>query len=117
MYDSTENPWGHLETHIGTNPVPFKLSDCASGITRGFKKVQITEDGPLFTQVESVFELSSSVVILAYRVYKTKDYIDVFSTVFWNEKAKALKFKVPAKEIASCDIPSCKHPSPHKTYV
>ena len=97
MYDSTENPWGHLETHIGTNPVPFKLSDCASGITRGFKKVQITEDGPLFTQVESVFELSSSVVILAYRVYKTKDYIDVFSTVFWNEKAKALKFKVPAK--------------------
>jgi len=96
MSTSTENPWGHDLDRTTSNKVPFKLSTCDHGLVNDFKQMKVLEDGELFTIIQSVFELSDSVVILNYKIYKEEKYVDVKTTIFFNEKDKAIEFKIPA---------------------
>ena len=95
MYDDTADPWGFDLVAVGTNPVPFDLSKCDSGVFNDLKNVRIIEDGDVLTQVESLFELGKSTVRASYKIYKTLPYVDVEWDVLWNERLKALKVRIP----------------------
>ena len=95
MYDDTADPWGFDLVEVGTNPVPFALSNCESGVFRGLKSVRIIEDGDVLTQVESLFESGKSTVRACYNIYKDLPYVDVQWDVLWNDRMKALKIQIP----------------------
>ena len=95
LYDDNADPWGWYMERIGENPLPYRLSDCTSGPFGGLKNVNVIEDGEVLTEVESFFELGSSYVRVAYKMYRDLPYTDVTVDVFWNEQQKALKIKVP----------------------
>ena len=95
MYEDNADPWGWDLEKIGENPQPFTLSKCDKGVFRGMENVKITHDGDVMTEVESFFEGGNSFVRVTYKLYKDLPYADVTVDVFWNEKEKALKLKVP----------------------
>lgn len=92
---STENPWGHDLDRVTSNRVPFELSSCDHGITANLKQMKVVEDGDIFTKIQSIFEKGDNIVILNYKIYKEEKYIDVEANVFYNDKAKAIEFKIP----------------------
>ena len=95
MYDDNADPWGFDLKSVGTNGRRFRLSDCKRGPFRGLQSVRIIEDGDILTEVESLFEKDASFVRTSYKIYKDLPYVDVNVNVFWNEKEKALKLRVP----------------------
>ena len=95
MYDDVADPWGFDLVNVGTNPVPFALSECTSGVFRDMQSVRIIEDGDVLTEVESLFELGKSTVRANYKIYKDLPYVDVQWDVLWNERLKALKIQIP----------------------
>ena len=95
MYDDIADPWGFDLVSVGTNPVPFALSKCNSGVFDNLKNVCVIEDGDVLTQVESLFELGKSSVRASYKIYKDLPYVDVQWDVLWNERLKTLKVQIP----------------------
>ena len=93
---STENPWGHDLDKTTTNKKPFKLSKCNKGLVKDLKQMKVVEDGDLFTKIQSIFEADQNVVILTYCIYKEEKYIDVNAIIFFNDRNKAIEFKIPA---------------------
>jgi len=96
MYDDIADPWGFDMVSVGTDPEPFALSKCDSGVFHNLKNVCVIEDGDVLTQVESLFELGRSTVRACYNIYKDLPYVDVQWDVLWNERLKALKVRIPA---------------------
>lgn len=96
MLDDNADPWGWYMDRIGTEEVPFRLSECAKGPFEGLKNVHVIESGEVLTEVESFFEAGASFVRLSYKIYRDLPMIDVAVDVLWNEQQKALKIKIPA---------------------
>ena len=94
MFDDIADPWGWDLKSVGTNPKPFVLSK--NEMFGSPTSVRITEDGVVYTEVESYFECENSFVKVAYKIYKDMPYVDVDFYVLWNEKEKALKVKIPS---------------------
>ena len=95
MYEDNADPWGWDLIEIGTNGKPFALTKGEKGPFQGRPSVAVVEEGDVLTEVESLFELSSTYVKVSYKIYKDLPYIDVSYHVLWNEQEKALKVKVP----------------------
>ena len=95
MLEDNADPWGWWMDAIGKNPRSFALTDCTEGPFKGLTNVRVTEDGPVLTQVESLFKLEQSYVQVAYKMYKDLPYTDVTLEVFWNQQDDALKIKIP----------------------
>ncbi len=95
MLEDNADPWGWYMDAIGKNPRQFQLSQCKTGPFENLKNVAVTEDGPVLTQVESLFELDTSFVRVTYKMYRDLPHTDVTVDVLWNEQQKALKIKLP----------------------
>lgn len=95
LFDDNADPWGWDLDHIGDNPVPMQLSDCTKGVFRNFHNVRVIEDGNVLMHVESFFEGGGSYVRVDYKIYKHLPYTDITLDVFYNEREKALKIKIP----------------------
>lgn len=96
MLNDNADPWGWYMDRIGTEEVPFRLSECDKGPFAGLKNVKIIESGEVLTEVESFFEAGASFVRVSYKIYRDAPTIDVGVDVLWNEQQKALKLKIPA---------------------
>ncbi len=100
LYEDNADPWAmskeQNERGLGENPRDFA---CVSGdgIFAGLEKVTVTEDGPLLTAVEALFEAGDSKIVNEYRIYKNQPYIDVNVRVFWREADRMLKLALPCK--------------------
>lgn len=96
LYNDNADPWGWNMVKIGSTPQEFHLSDGKNGVFAGRKNVHVVENGDVLTEVECLFELSSSFIKISYKIYKDLPYIDVDYYVLWNEQEKALKIKLPS---------------------
>lgn len=94
MYDDTPDSWGWDIDKIGENPVDACLTD--RGIFEGIENVHIIEDGEILTEAEAFFKANDSTIRISYKMYRDLPYLDVSLDVLWNERAKALKLKIPS---------------------
>ena len=95
VFDDNEDPWGWRMCKLGTNFRPMKLDTTGNGLFEGLKGVTILEDGPVLTQVEALFSLGESHVVVNYKFYHGLPYMDVNAHVIWNGRMKGLKFELP----------------------
>lgn len=95
VFDDNEDPWGWRINKLGSNFRDMKLDKSGKGLFEKLKGVTIIEDGPVLTQVESVFSLDDSHVVVNYKFYYDLPYIDVNMHVIWNSRSKGLKVKLP----------------------
>jgi alpha-mannosidase len=61
----------------------------------GMKPIQITDDGELFTKVETFFVRENTRIRLEYTIYKKNNAVDVTADVFMNDADRMLKIAVP----------------------
>ncbi len=101
MFADTEDPWGFKMFSLGKDYRDFSLSPCDKGMFAGLQAVKITEQGDVLTQVESLFELNTSTVVLRYKIYRDLPYVDVTVEVLWNEQSQGLKLRIPSVEAGS----------------
>lgn len=98
LYDDNADPWAMSKAQnrrgMGENPRDFTCA-AGDGIFAGLEKVTVTEDGPLLTAVEALFEAGDSKIVNEYRIYKNQPYIDVNVRVFWREADRMLKLALP----------------------
>jgi alpha-mannosidase len=59
------------------------------------KNVQIVEDGPVRTVVETLFQYNQSNICQRYKFSKKGSEFEVETRVFWNEKDRMLKIAIP----------------------
>ncbi|NLK39657.1 MAG: alpha-mannosidase [Clostridiales bacterium] len=100
MYDDNEDPWAMSDAQLkrlGTDPRDFKLMAPTDGIFAGLDSVEIIEDGEVYLGIESFFSLDETKIRIAYKIYKDSPYIDINVNVFWNEKNKILKLRLPVQ--------------------
>lgn len=95
IYDDNCDPWGWTFDKIGKNPVVAVPDTGNRGMFGDFESVHIIENGDIFTETESFFTANDSKFRIAYKVYKDLPYIDITCDVFWNERQKTLKLKIP----------------------
>lgn len=95
IYDDNPDPWGWGLEKIGENPQSMKLSSNKEGLFTNLTNVNVVEQGDLFVEIESLFELNGNYLILKYKIYKEEIYIDVKVEFYMNERLKALKLKIP----------------------
>ena len=108
MFNDNEDPWGwHMKAFddqygIDGNPLnthqkymwEMKLDKSKKGLFNNISGTRIIEQGPLFTEVESIFSKNESHVITNYKIFKDTPYIDVKVRVVWNEPKKGLKLRL-----------------------
>ena len=82
--------------NFNKNPVKACLGDVSKGVFSGLKNISVIEDGDIFTEIESLYDVLDSKIRIGVKLYKNHPYIDVNVTVFWNEIGKMLKIEVPA---------------------
>ena len=73
----------------------FKLDNKGKGVFTGLKGVTVLGDGPVLTEVQSLYSLGESHVVVNYKIYKNKPSIDMNLHVLFNEHGKGLKLKFP----------------------
>lgn len=95
MFDDNEDPWGWRLNKLGENYRNMPLDKSGKGLFENLKGVTVLENGPLLTQVESLFTLDESHVVVNYKFYHDLPYIDVNIHVIWNSKCKGLKIQLP----------------------
>lgn len=98
IFEDNEDPWAMSDAQlkrVGTSPRDFTLMNPPDGIFADLDSVQIVEDGPIYLGVESFFSLDDTKVRLLYKIYKENPCVDVDVNIFWNEKKKILKLKIP----------------------
>ncbi len=95
VFDDNEDPWGWRMNKLGTNHKAMKLDKSGKGLFENLKGVTVLEDGPVLTQVEALFSLSESHVVVNYKFYHNMPYMDINAHVVWNSKEKGLKFRLP----------------------
>lgn len=97
FFDDNADPWGMSAAQavrLGNNPEPFENRN-GDGVLSGLRNVNVIEDGPLVTVVQSVFALNNTRIVMDYWIYKNKPYIDVKVRVFMNDINKLLKLCIP----------------------
>jgi len=97
VFDDNEDPWGWYLHKLGSNHRAMKLDTSGKDLFEGLKGVTIIEDGPVLTQIEALFSLDDSHVIVDYKFYHNLPYMDVNAHIIWNSKGKGLKFKLPLR--------------------
>lgn len=95
MFDDNEDPWGWRINKLGSNHRNMNLDKTGKGLFENLKGVTVIEDGPVLTQVEAVFSLDDSHVVVNYKFYHDMPYMDVKLHVVWNSRMKGLKIKMP----------------------
>ena len=95
VFDDNEDPWGWRMCKLGTNFRAMNLDTTGTGLFEGLKGVTILEDGPVLTQVEALFSLGESHVVVDYKFYHGLPYMDVSAHVVWNSRGKGLKLEFP----------------------
>lgn len=95
MFDDNEDPWGWRMNKLGSNHRDMILDKSGKGLFENLKGVTVIEDGPVLTQVEAVFSLDDSHVVVNYKFYHGLPYMDVNLHVIWNSRSKGLKIKLP----------------------
>jgi len=95
VFDDNEDPWGWRMNKLGTLHRAMKLDKSGKGILKNLKGVTVLEDGPVLTQVEALFSLGESHIVVNYKFYYDLPYMDVNAHVIWNSAGKGLKFKLP----------------------
>ncbi len=105
LFGDNEDPWGwnltrfdEPKTYEG-KPEDFgsfkkiKLDNKGVGVFSNLKGVTVIEDGNFLTEVQALFSTKSSHIVMKYKVYKNKPYIDISLHTLWNESKKGLKLK------------------------
>ena len=95
MFDDNEDPWGWRINKLGENFRDFSLDKTGKGLFENLKGVTVLEDGEVLTQVEALFSLDESHIVVNYKFYHNMSYMDVNVHVIWNSKGKGLKIKLP----------------------
>ncbi len=95
VFDDNEDPWGWRINKLGSNLNAMSLDKTGKGLFENLKGVTVLEDGPVLTQVEALFTLGESHVVINYKFYHDMPYMDVNLHVIWNSKSKGLKLKLP----------------------
>ena len=95
MFDDNEDPWGWRMNKLGENFRDFSLDKTGKGLFENLKGVTVLEDGEVLTQVEALFSLDESHIVVNYKFYHNMPYMDVNVHVIWNSKGKGLKIKLP----------------------
>ncbi len=95
MFDDNEDPWGWRMNKLGENFRDMIPDKTGKGLFENLKGVTVLEDGPVLTQVESLFSLEESHIVVNYKFYHNMPYMDVNVHVIWNSKGKGLKLKLP----------------------
>ena len=95
MFDDNEDPWGWRINKLGENFRDFSLDKTGKGLFENLKGVTVLEDGEVLTQVEALFSLDESHIVVNYKFYHNMPYMDVNVHVIWNSKGKGLKIKLP----------------------
>ena len=98
FFDDNADPWGMSSAQLkrmGENEEHFSLSKEPSGVFKGMKSIQITEEGDIFTGVEAFFEKDSTKAKISYRIYKNNSDIDIDVTLFMGDINKIVKLKLP----------------------
>ncbi len=96
IFDDNCDPWGWTFDKIGKNPERATLDNSKQGMFSDFESVHLIENGEIFTETESFFRAGDSKIRLSYKIYKDLPYIDVCADVFWSEREKTLKLKIPS---------------------
>lgn len=97
-FDDNEDPWAmdaDQLRRVGVNERPFTLSADPTGVFKGMKSVQITEDGDIYLGIEAFFEQDSTRARIAYKIYKNNDDIDVDVNVYMGDVNRIVKLKLP----------------------
>ena len=95
MFDDNEDPWGWRMNKLGSNYRDMKLDKSGKRLFEGLKGVTVLEDGLVLTQVEALFSLGESYVVVNYKFYHNMPYMDINLHVIWNSKGKGLKIRLP----------------------
>lgn len=95
MYEDYEDPWGMKYNNVGHDPVVFEKMEKMHGMFDTLKSFEVREDGDIFVEAESFFELKDSQIRIQYRVYKDGDEVDVLVDVFPGDMNKAFKLHLP----------------------
>ena len=94
-FDDNADPWGWNMRSLGTNLQAFALHE-GGGMFGDLRGVHVTERGDVLTEAESLFTYGDSYVRIVYKIYNDLPYADVRADVWWNERQKGLKLKIPA---------------------
>ena len=95
VFDDIEDPWGWRINKLGSNYRDMKLDKSGKGMFEGLKGVTVLEDGSVLTQIEALFSLGESHIVVNYKFYHDLPFMDVNVHVIWNSKGKGLKIKLP----------------------
>ena len=98
FYEDNPDPWGmggFQLAGMGRNPKPFELMQTPDGPFSGMKRIQITDDGELFTKIETFFARENTRIRLEYTVWKKNSSVDVTADVFMNDADRMLKLAIP----------------------
>ena len=97
-YTDNADPWAmgaHQLRRLGEGGVPFRLSECPSGVFEGMKSVQVIEDGDIMLGVEAFFEHEHTRARVYYKIYKNNDYVDVDVNLFLGDINRIIKLELP----------------------
>jgi len=105
MFNDDEDPWGWNLTRfdekrdyegIPQDFGPFKqikIDNKGKGVFDKLKGVTVLEDGKFLTEVQALFSTKQSHIVIKYKIYKDKPYMDISLHTLWNEAKKGLKLK------------------------
>ena len=101
MKDSPD-PWETQAKHFRDVAGVFALMSPEAGTAFSgldskppLPSVRVIEDGPVRSVVEALFSYGDSFLVLTYRLPKQGTEVEIHARVFWNEKNKLLKLKIP----------------------
>ena len=113
LFDDDPDSWGLGQIVVGRNDRRMPLSVCdKDGVFSGLQSVKITEDGEVYTQIESCFEAENISVFLTHKIYKDQPYVDVTAKVFYQSFLKGLRFAIPATGAADVQTMFGREPLP-----
>jgi alpha-mannosidase len=101
VHDDNQDSWEMRKIRFGKAIGKFKLLNRIAGAKfNGIKdvsieSVRVIEDGDVRTVVEAVFGFEESFICQRYKLPKEGTEIEVEIRVYWNQKDRLLKLKVP----------------------
>ena len=102
MHDNADS-WGMLVRRFPKVAGRFRLMNQMDGSAfsglhdKTIPSVRVIEEGPVRTIIEAVFNYNHSFLALRYKLPATGTELEVECRVFWQEKDKMLKLKVPVR--------------------
>lgn len=91
VFDDSADPWGFADKTMGTGMRRMPLASGEEELFKNVESCQITEDGDVLTQVESLFKKEGFEVRLVHKIYKGLPYVDVTCNVLNSDKLKGVR--------------------------